>query len=155
MGHAHGSCDVTRVPHFVVDIALELGSVVFAQSELFGEQRVLYILKQGLVLSQRSRGLRVYCEGHVWGEDFVLSKSLLRESEKCLAMTYVSIYQLTFANFLKVCQKHSANRALRTRFRQLVAQLSARRAILVEARQRQLAEALAVTSTNALWQPDI
>lgn len=136
-----GSSDVNRAPHFVVDIALALGSVIFAQSEVFGERRVLYILRKGLVLSRAGRGMRVFCTGDVWGEDFVLSKSSLRESEVRLAATYVEIFQLTIAGFIRVCQKHSANILLRRRLRQFVVRLSARQAILVEARWRRFAAA--------------
>jgi len=134
------SSDVTRAPHFVVDIALALGSAVFAQSEVFGEPRVLYILRQGLVLS-RVRRLRVFRAGDVWGEDFMLATNSLRESEVRLAMTYIEVFQLTLDSFLRVCQTHGSNLVLRHRLRSFVARLSARRAILVEARSRQVAVA--------------
>jgi len=136
-----GSSDVTRAPHFVVDIALSLGSAVFAQSEVFGEPRVLCILRQGLAVSRAHNLLKVSRAGDVWGEDFMLSKSSLRESEVHLAMTYVEIFQLTLDSFLKVCQMHGSNLLLRKRLRQFVARLSARRAILVEARSRRFAAA--------------
>jgi len=138
-----GSSDVSRAPHFVVDIALALGSLVFAQSEVFGEQRVLYILRQGLAISRANSGMRVFCAGDVWGEDFVLSKSSLRQSEVRLAVTYVEIFQLTFDSFIKVCHMpmHSSNLVLRKRLRQYIARLSAKRAILVEARWRRFAAA--------------
>jgi len=89
-----GSSDVSHAPHFVVDIALALGSLVFAQSEVFGEQRVLYILRQGLAISRAGSKLRLFYAGDVWGEDFVLSQSSLRESEVRLALTYVEVFQL-------------------------------------------------------------
>merc|ERR1712008_310787 len=131
--------DVTRAPHFVVDFAIALRSAVFAQSEVFGEQRVLYILRQGLALSRASSGMRVFGAGSVWGEDFVLSKSSLRQSEVRLAVTYVEIFQLTFGNFIELCNRHSSSLLLRKRLRHFVARLSARRAILLEARWRRFA----------------
>jgi len=142
-----GSSDVSRAPHFVVDIALAFESLVFAQSEVFGEKRVLYILRQGLALSRAaSSGLmRLFCAGDVWGEDFLLSKSSLRQSEGCLAMTYIELFQLTFDSFIKVCHRHSSNPVLRKRIRQFVARLSGRRAILMEARRRRFNPATNVT----------
>jgi len=134
------AADVTRAPHFVVDFALALGSAVFAQSEVFGEPRVLYILRQGLALSRaQTTWWKVFCVGDVWGEDFVLSKSSLREFEERLAVTYVEIFQLTFANFRSLCQRHSSNLVLLKRLRKFIARLSARRAILLEARLRRSA----------------
>jgi len=135
------SSDVTRAPHFVVDFALALGSAVYAQSEVFGAARVLYILRQGLALSRTGSKMRVFRAGAVWGEDFFLSNSSLRESEARLAMTYIETFQLTWDSFEKVCQAHSLNLKLRKRLRQFVVRLSARRAILVEARSRRLAVA--------------
>jgi len=129
--------NVHRAPYFVVDIAMMLNSLVFAQSEVFGEQRALYILRQGLVLSRASGRMKVFCTGNVWGEDLVLSHQSLRHSEVRLAMTYCEVFQLTFASFMKVMQTHASNRALTRRLRHFVVRLSARRAILVEARRRQ------------------
>jgi len=134
------SSDVTRAPHVVVDIALALSSVVFAQSEVFGEQRALYILRKGLVLSGSSGRMTVFCVGDVWGEDFVLSRRSLRHSEVRLAMTYCEVFQLTLADFMKVMQRHAKNRALQRRLRRFVVRLSARRAILVEAKWRRCAD---------------
>eukprot|EP00419_Tripos_fusus_P040606 CAMPEP_0172787952 /NCGR_PEP_ID=MMETSP1074-20121228/206709_1 /TAXON_ID=2916 /ORGANISM="Ceratium fusus, Strain PA161109" /LENGTH=656 /DNA_ID=CAMNT_0013624973 /DNA_START=1 /DNA_END=1967 /DNA_ORIENTATION=+ len=130
------SSDMTRIPYFVVDISLALESAIFAQSEVFGAQQTLYILKRGLALSGARSGMRVFCAGDVWGEDLVLSKSSLRDSRLRLAVTYLEIFQLTFASFSKVCHRHRSNMALRKRLRQFVARLSARRAILLEARRR-------------------
>jgi hypothetical protein len=131
--------DVTRAPHFVVDIAMALSSLVFAQSEVFGEPRVLYILRQGLVLSRPNGGMKVFCVGDVWGEDFVLSRQLLRESEARLALTYCEVFQLTFTQFSKVLKGYGENRALRKRLRHFVVRLSAKRAILAEAQSRRYA----------------
>jgi len=142
------SADVTRAPHWVLDIALALGSKIFAQSEIFGEPRVMYILRQGLVVSRAHLLRKVYCKGSVWGEDFLLSRRFLREPEACLAMTYAEVFQLTFADFAGVCQRHRWNISLHIQLRKFIARLSARRAILVEARRRRVANAAQVAEKS-------
>merc|ERR1719433_918409 len=94
--------DINRAPHFVVDIALSLCSAVFAQSEVFGVPRVLYILRRGLVITRVRGWMKVACSGAVWGEDFLLSDPRLREPEARLALTYVEVFFLERRTFLQV-----------------------------------------------------
>eukprot|EP00397_Hematodinium_sp_SG-2012_P014144 GEMP01014374.1.p1 GENE.GEMP01014374.1~~GEMP01014374.1.p1 ORF type:complete len:495 (+),score=49.57 GEMP01014374.1:725-2209(+) len=73
--------------HMLVGFAQALDARVFAQGELFGETRVLYILSRGLV-GRKGRILRYSA---VWGEDFILNCDGLLDYTKSVAFTYVEI----------------------------------------------------------------
>jgi len=129
--------DVPHTLHFVQDIALSLCSAVFAQSEVFGTPRVLYILRRGLTMTRVSGWMKVACSGAVWGEDFLLSDPRLREPEARLALTYVEVFFLERRTFFKVANRHRlSNPELGQQIRHFTVQLSARRAIIAEARWR-------------------
>jgi len=121
----------------VVDIALSLCSAVFAQSEVFGAPRVLYILRRGLAMTRVRGWMKVACSGAVWGEDFLLSDSRLRDPEARLALTYVEVFFLERRMFLMVVDRHRlSSPELDQQIRRFTVRLSARRAVIAEARWR-------------------
>jgi len=133
--------DVKSAPHFVVDIALSLSSAIFAQSEVFGVPRVLYVLRKGLAVTRVRGWIKIASTGSVWGEDFVLSDFRLRDPEARLALTYIEVYFLEFKTFVQVVERHRlSNPELEKQVRRFTARLSARRAILAEARWRRYHE---------------
>merc|ERR1719188_1202064 len=75
------------VAQLVVGISQRMTFCVHAQSEVFGEAQVLYILNLGLV----SCNFKLHMCGSVWGADFVLSDEKLLEPFEALALTYVEV----------------------------------------------------------------
>jgi len=133
--------DVNSAPHFVVDIALSLSSAIFAQSEVFGVPRVLYVLRKGLAVTRVRGWMKIASTGNVWGEDFVLSDLRLRDPEARLALTYVEVFFLEYKTFFQVVNRHRlSSPELEKQVRRFTARLSARRAILAEARWRRFQE---------------
>jgi len=133
--------DVNSAPHFVVDIALSLSSAIFAQSEVFGVPRVLYVLRRGLAVTRVRGWMKIASTGNVWGEDFVLSDFRLRDPEARLALTYVEVFFLESKTFFQVVNRHRlSSPELEKQVRRFTACLSARRAILAEARWRRFQE---------------
>jgi len=129
--------DVSSAPHFVIDVALSLSSAIFAQSEVFGAPRTLYVLKKGLAIARSGGWIKIASTGSVWGEDFVLSDIRLRDPEARLALTYIEAFFLESETFLQIVNRHRlSDPELGKQVRRFTTRLSARRAILFEARWR-------------------
>jgi len=125
-----------RTPAYIVDIAIALQNAIYAQSEIFGKPKILYILQKGLT----SRRMRVLRSGAVWGEDFVLSRPELLYSVTCYALTYVEVSYLHRDTFFRIVNRYRrAYPELFKNIRKFIARMATQRGILLEARRRQLA----------------
>jgi len=123
-----------RSPSFLVDMATSLESAIFAQSELFGRPRVLYILQKGLI----SRRMKICSAGAVWGEDFLLSPKELCERVLCNALTYVEVSFLDRDRFMSIVERYKLSYPqLAYRVRRFLVRLAGRRGIILEAARRQ------------------
>jgi len=128
-----------RAPAYIVDIAIALHSSIFAQSELFGKPKTLYILQKGLT----SRRMQVLRSGSVWGEDFLLSNPRLVHSTVCHALTYVQVQQLRSHTFFQMVSKHKkAYPQLQRAVRQSIVKLTFQRGIVLAAREKQLSQGM-------------
>jgi hypothetical protein len=126
-----------RTPCYVVDLAIALATDYYAQSEIFGKPKVLYILQKGLC----QRRMRVLRSGSVWGEDFVLSNSKMIHESTCFALTYVEVSYIERGIFLHIVHKwRKTYPELQQNIRRFIARLTMHRGILLEARRRQIAQ---------------
>jgi len=140
-----------RTPYWIVDIAVALKSAIYAQSEVFGKPKILYILQKGLI----SRRMRVLRSGAVWGEDFVLSEPKLMYSVTCYALTYVEVSFLDHATFFRIVNKYSKNYPdLQKNIRRFITRIAAQRGILLEARRRQVAQGKPHSELVGRWLND-
>lgn len=128
-----------RAPTYIVDIAIALESSIYAQSELFGKPKTLYILQKGLT----SRRLRVLRSGSVWGEDFVLSNPKLVQTATCHALTYVQVSHLHRDAFFRIVHRHRKSYpVLEQAVRRCIARLTFARGFILKAREEQLARGM-------------
>eukprot|EP00419_Tripos_fusus_P001307 CAMPEP_0172696424 /NCGR_PEP_ID=MMETSP1074-20121228/28041_1 /TAXON_ID=2916 /ORGANISM="Ceratium fusus, Strain PA161109" /LENGTH=700 /DNA_ID=CAMNT_0013517173 /DNA_START=38 /DNA_END=2138 /DNA_ORIENTATION=- len=87
---------------FLVDLSMKLETQIFSQTEVVGSQQTLYIVMKGLLACCG----RIFYQGCVWGDDFLLSDSSLASPIESSALTYVEIASLGRQNFLDVVEVH-------------------------------------------------
>lgn len=128
-----------RAPAYIVQIAMILRQKIYAQGELFGKPKTLYILQKGLV----SRRMNILRNGSVWGEDFVLSDPKLVQSTICHALTYIQVSQLQRDEFFHMVSKHRKSfPELQKAVRRFQVRLGFQRGLILAARQQQLKEGI-------------
>jgi len=122
------------VQSFVLEVSMALDSANYAQSEVFGQPHVLYILQRGLA-SQRTRILQ---SGSVWGEDFLLNNPRLLYNVRCYAMTYLELLFCRRKKFIEIMDKQVTQcPELRSRVRRFCVRLAVGRGFVLAARERQ------------------
>eukprot|EP00927_Polykrikos_kofoidii_P084476 TRINITY_DN8905_c0_g2_i1.p1 TRINITY_DN8905_c0_g2~~TRINITY_DN8905_c0_g2_i1.p1 ORF type:complete len:653 (-),score=96.70 TRINITY_DN8905_c0_g2_i1:138-2096(-) len=125
--------NVQHVPPYLVKIAISLESSVHAQSEVFGKANTFCVLAKGLAC----RKMRLFRVGDSWGEDFLLSDSLLIEHDLCFAFTYLELSTMSGEAFIKILKEHNEDSPeLERRVRRFVVRLAVRRGMLLEAKKR-------------------
>lgn len=135
-----------RFHAFVVDVSQKMQLAIHAQSEVFGEPHVLYILKRGLV----SRGIKLHHLGSVWGVDFLLSKRKLIEPFASIALTYVELTSLQRDVFFELVESRTGScPELKQKVRKYCGWLAFQRAIRLEARRRMRKQRDALRASHA------
>jgi len=129
-----GVAGFSSAPAFVVDIALSLETLTYAQEEQFGKPHTLFVLNRGLA----GRGMAVLRSGSVWGEDFVLRDQSLQQPSLTWALTYVELSTLERSTFMAIVESHKhVHWKLNMRVRRFCVRLACQRGILREAKRRQ------------------
>lgn len=142
-----GVAGFSSAPAFVVDIALSLETLTYAQEEQFGKPHTLFVLNRGLA----GRGMAVLRSGSVWGEDFVLRDQSLQQPSLTWALTYVELSTLERSTFMAIVESHKhVHWKLNMRVRRFCVRLACQRGILREAKRRQqLAKAKEAATKSA------
>lgn len=129
-----GVAGLSSAPAFVVDIALSLETLTYAQEEQFGKPHTLFVLNRGLA----GRSMQVLRSGCVWGEDFVLRDQSLQQPSLTWALTYVELSTLERSTFMAIVDSHKhVHWKLNMRVRRFCVRLACQRGILREAKRRQ------------------
>ena len=115
-------------PDFIVEIAQQFESAVFAPNELLDEPDVLYMLVRGVVVL----GGRVLSNGAMWGEDMVLSCIEYQDTHAAMSLTYVEVKILSKPALMETAECFPKAAAA---MRRCVAKLAARRGLLHEAKK--------------------
>jgi len=113
----------------IVACAQRIDMTIFAQGETFGERRTLYILNRGLV-GRRGRLLRVSA---VWGEDFLLECSELRDASLAVSLTYAD---MLFMHYRAMEQILNAFPKEKKAIRKYIVRMACWRGFLREANKR-------------------
>jgi hypothetical protein len=125
-----------HVSGFIADVSRSLHKEVHAQSDVFGQMQMLYILNRGLCTTSKNGG-RVNRAGDVWGMDFVLCDVTLMDPCDCFALTYCEMMMLKRDAFMAIVEERTLYCAeIKVKVRQYTVRLAAQRGILIEARRR-------------------
>jgi hypothetical protein len=127
-------------PDFIVEIAQQFESAVFAPNELLDEPDVLYMLVRGVVVL----GGRVLSNGAMWGEDMVLSCVEYQDTHAAMSLTYVEVKILSKSALMETAEYFPKAAAA---MRRCVAKLAARRGLLHEAKKMKVAKEDRVKAT--------
>lgn len=128
---------------FLTEVASNMESAIYAETEVFGARHILYILTTGKVLGRRLLPLtgklkeEERCAGSVWGTDFMLADGSLQHCPEVQAVTYVENLILRYEDFMGMVMAHSRTcRGLRRHLRWYTNWLAFQREIMREARRR-------------------
>jgi len=118
---------------FIVQVSQQMKVASHAQSEIFGQPHVMYIMNRGLA----GRNGRIQQAGNVWGVDFVLTDINLLQPMRAFSFTYVEVTTLQRQDFMDIVDSNDTTcPGLKKRIRHYCCWLAFQRAFLREAKRR-------------------